>query len=90
MRFATLEVNGADGVVRGLFLSRSLSAPAASQASFPGIRAVAILPRQFDSVEAATPWLQKTAERGGNAVAVQIASSRWLIGAWIDDVPAST
>jgi hypothetical protein len=89
MRFVTLEMTGADGMVRGMFLSRSLAAPAASQAHFPGIRAVAILPKQFDSAEAAAPWLQKTAEQGGNAVAVQIGPSRWLIGAWISDVPAS-
>jgi hypothetical protein len=89
MRFVTHEVIGADGMVRGMFLSRSLAAPAASQAHFPGVRAVAILPKQFDSAEAAAPWLQKTAEQGGNAVAVQIGPSRWLIGAWVSDVPAA-
>ena len=85
MRFVTHEVIGADGIVRGMFLSRSLAAPAASQVHFPGIRAVAILAKQFDSAESAESWLQKTAESGGNAVAVQIGPLRWLVGAWIDD-----
>ncbi len=89
MRFVTLEMTGADGMVRGLFLSRSLSAPAASQERFPGVRAVAILAKQFDSAETALPWLQKSAEQGGNAVAVQIGPARWLVGAWIDDVSGS-
>ncbi len=89
MQFVTHEIAGADGMVRGLFMSRSLAAPAASHTHFPGVRAVAILPKQFDSTEAATAWLQKTAEQGGNAVAVQVGPSRWLIGAWIADSPAS-
>ncbi len=88
MRFVTHEITGADGMVRGLFLSRSLAAPAASHTHFPGVRAVAILPKQFDSAEAASTWLQKTAEQGGNAIAVQIGPSRWLIGAWIADSSA--
>jgi len=86
MRFVTHEVIGADGMVRGLFLSRSLSSPPASSQHFPGIRAVAILAKQFDSTTAAIPWLQRTAEQGGNAVAVQVGASRWLIGAWLADV----
>ncbi len=86
MRFVTHEVIGADGMVRGMFLSRTLAAPAASQAHFPGVRAVAILPKRFDSTDAATSWLEQTAERGGNAVAVQVGASRWLVGAWIADV----
>lgn len=89
MRFVTHEVIGADGMVRGLFLSRSLATPAASQAHFPGIRAVAILPKRFDSADAATPWLEQTAERGGNAVAVQIGAARWLIGAWVNAASAA-
>jgi hypothetical protein len=90
MRFVTHEVIGADGMVRGMFLSRSLATPPASQAHFPGVRAVAILPKRFDSTDAAVPWLEQTAERGGNAVAVQIGPSRWLIGAWIGDVSTSS
>jgi len=85
MRFVTHEVIGADGMVRGMFLSRSLATAPLSQAHFPGVRAVAILPKRFDSADTATPWLEQTAERGGNAVAVQIGASRWLIGAWIAD-----
>ena len=87
MRFVTLPIDGADGMVRGLFMARSLSAPPASQQHFPGIRAVAILPKRFDSAPAAETWLKETAEQGGNAVAVQIAPTRWLIGAWIADIP---
>ena len=90
MRFVTHEMLGADGMVRGMFLSRSLAAPPASQAHFPGVRAVAILPKRFDSADAAASWLEQTAERGGNAVAVQIGSSRWLIGAWVADVPTQS
>jgi hypothetical protein len=90
MRFVTREVDGADGMVRGLFMSRSLSAPPASQQHFPGVRAVAILPKRFDSADAAATWLKETAEQGGNAVAVQIAPARWLIGAWVTDVPKGT
>ena len=87
MRFVTHEITGADGMVRGFFLSRSLAAPPASSHHFPGIHAVAVLAKRFESTDAATSWLQHTAERGGNAVAVQIGASRWLIGAWITDVP---
>jgi hypothetical protein len=88
MRFVTHELVGADGMVRGFFLSRSLAAPPLSQAYFPGIRAVAILPKRFDSGDAAKAWLEQTAERGGNAVAVQIGVSQWLIGAWVADIAA--
>ena len=87
MRFVTHEITGADRMVRGFFQSRSLAAPRASSQYFPGIRAVAVLAKRFDSADAAIPWLQETAEQGGNAVAAQIAASRWLIGAWTSDVP---
>jgi hypothetical protein len=86
MRFVTLEIPGADGMVRGFFMSRSLSAPPASHAHFPGVRSVAILPKRFDAADAAASWLQDTAEPGGNAIAVEIGSSRWLVGAWVADV----
>jgi hypothetical protein len=88
MRFVVHEVTGADGMVRGMFLARNLAGPAAANAWFPGVRSVAILAKQFDSAAAAAPWLEQTAEKGGNAVAVQIGSSRWLVGAWIADAPA--
>ncbi len=87
MRFVTHEMAGADGMVRGLFAARSLSGPPMSQSIFPGVRAVAILPKRFDSADAAKAWLEQPAARGGNAVAVQIGSARWLIGAWVTDVP---
>jgi hypothetical protein len=85
MRFVTLQIPGADGMVRGFFMSRSLAAPPASQATFPGVRTVAILPKRFDSADAAATWLEQTAEQGGNAVAVQIGAAQWLVGAWITD-----
>ena len=87
MQFVTLEIPGADGMVRGFFMARSLQAPPASQQNFPGVRAVAILPKRFDSADAAAAWLKDTAEQGGNAVAVQIGAARWLVGAWVADVP---
>ena len=90
MQFVTHEISGADGMVRGFFLSRSLAAPPASRTYFPGIDAVAILAKQFDSAADATAWLKVTAQQGGNAVAVKIESARWLIGAWIADISAST
>ena len=90
MQFVTHEISGADGMVRGFFLSRSLAAPPASRRYFPGIEAVAILPKQFDSAADATAWLKTTAQPGGNAVAVKIDSTYWLIGAWIADISGST
>jgi hypothetical protein len=87
MRFVTLEIPGADGMVRGFFMARSLAGPAPSAARFPGVRSVAILPKQFDSAEVAATWLKETAEPGGNAVAVQIGSARWLVGAWVAEIP---
>ncbi len=89
MQFVTLEIPGADGMVRGLFMSRSLAGPAPSQARFPGVRSVAILPKRFDAADTAAAWLKETAEPGGNAVAVQIDSARWLVGAWVADIPKS-
>ena len=62
MQFVTHEISGADGMVRGLFLSRSLAAPPASSAYFPGIEAVAILPKQFDSAAEAIPWVKTMAQ----------------------------
>ena len=86
MQFVTLEITGLDGMVRGFFMSRSLAAPPASQQHFPGVRSVAILPKRFDTAEAAASWLEQTAQQGGNAVAVQIGSTRWLVGAWVKDL----
>jgi hypothetical protein len=88
MRFVTLQIPGADGMVRGFFMSRSLAAPPASHGHFPGIRSVAILPKRFDSADAAAAWLEQTAEQGGNAVGVQIGPAQWLVGAWVTDPAA--
>lgn len=81
-RFVTQTIEGMDGMVRGYFMSRSLGEPA-SAAPFPGVRQVAILPKKFDSLDAATDFVRTNAQPGGNAVAVQYASGRWLIGAWV-------
>jgi hypothetical protein len=81
-RFVTQTIEGMDGMVRGYFMSRALGEPA-SAAQFPGVRQVAILPKKFESMEAATEFIETNAEPGGNAVAVQYASDRWLVGAWV-------
>lgn len=82
MRFVTHRVDGPDGMVRALFTARNLQDPA-SHELFPGVRQVAILPRRFDSAEAAEAWMAERAERGGNAVAVEIGPRQWLVGAWV-------
>lgn len=80
--FVTQTIEGMDGMVRGYFMSRALGEPA-SAAQFPGVRQVAILPKKFESMEAASQFIETHAEPGGNAVAVQYASDRWLVGAWV-------
>ncbi len=80
--FVTQTIEGMDGMVRGYFMSRGLGEPA-SAGKFPGVRQVAILPKKFESMEAATEFIETHAEPGGNAVAVQYASDRWLVGAWL-------
>ncbi len=81
-RFVTQTIEGMDGMVRGFFMSRAMGEPA-SAAQFPGVRQVAILPKKFESMEAAKEFIETHAEPGGNAVAVQYASDRWLVGAWV-------
>jgi hypothetical protein len=84
MKFVTQEIQGQEGLVRNLFAARDLGTPAA-RAKFPGVRGVAIMPRQFDAAEPAAAWLESMAERGGVALAVQIGAQRWLVGAWVSD-----
>lgn len=84
IRFVTETIEGLDGMVRGYFMSRSLGEPA-SAARFPGVRQVAILPKRFDSVDAASAFIEAHAEPGGNAIAVQYAAQRWLVGAKLSD-----
>ena len=84
MSFVAQEIRGQEGMVRGLFAGRDLRAPA-STAAFPGIRGVAIMPKQFDDAESARAWLQGVVERGGNAIAVKIGVDRWLIGADVEN-----
>ncbi len=83
-RFVTQTIEGMDGMVRGYFMSRALSEPASAQ-HFPGVRQVAILPKKFESMEAASEFVEANAQPGGNAVAVQFASNLWLVGAWVGD-----
>jgi len=83
-RFVTQTLHGTDGVVRGHFMSRSLGEPA-SAVEFPGVRQVAILPKRFDSIEAAREFIDANAEPGGNAIAVQYAHETWLVGALVID-----
>lgn len=82
-RFVTQTIEGMDGMVRGYFTSRALGEPA-SAGTFPGVRQVAILPKKFESVESAAEFIESNTERGGNAVAVQYATERWLVGAWLE------
>ncbi|TDJ24674.1 MAG: hypothetical protein E2O54_01865 [Gammaproteobacteria bacterium] len=83
-RFITQTIEGMDGMVRGYFMSRALGDPASAD-RFPGVRQVAILPKKFESIEAASEFIETNAEPGGNAVAVQFASNQWLVGAWVAD-----
>jgi hypothetical protein len=84
MRFVTHEIEGQEGLVRNLFAARDLGVPAA-RARFPGVRGVAIMPNRFDAAGPAAAWLEKTAERGGVALAVQVGPQRWLLGAWVSE-----
>lgn len=81
-KFVTLNLTGHEGMVRGFFMARDMSEPA-SHETFPGIRAVAVLPREFDSVSEAAEFLEQLLEPGGNAGAVRVGSSEWLLGAWL-------
>ena len=83
-RFVTQTIEGIDGMVRGYFMSRALGEPASAH-HFPGVRQVAILPKKFETVEAASEFIAANAQSGGNAVAVQFASNQWLVGAWVGD-----
>ena len=84
MRFVTQQIAGLDGAVRGFFMARNLGTPPSASA-FPGVSQVAVMPTRFKSVEEAAAWLEKSAEPGGNAVAVQCGPQQWLVGAWVDD-----
>jgi len=80
-KFITQEVTGMEATVRGFFAARDLHTPA-SQAVFPGVRAVAILPSEFSDQAAAATYLQELLEPGDNAAAVRIGENQWLIAAW--------
>ena len=82
-KFVTLTLTGLEGQVRSFFMARDLSQPASHDA-FPGVRAVAILPREFDSVPDAARFLEQLVEPGGNSGAVRVGEGKWLLGAWIE------
>lgn len=86
VNLVTETIEGLDGMVRGYFMSRSLGQPA-SAAKFPGVRQVAILPKRFDSIDAARAFIDAHAEPGGNAIAVQYGMQRWLVGAKVAVAP---
>ena len=81
-KFVTLNLAGQEGMVRGFFMARDMSEPA-SHDTFPGIAAVAVLPREFDSVQPASEFLEQLLEPGGNAGAVRVGDNEWLLGAWL-------
>ncbi len=83
-KFITHPVEGAEGLVRGMFSNRNLQGSVASRL-FPGVNNVAILPRGFDSPQLAADYLSGILEKGGNAAAVKVVDSGWLIGAWVSD-----
>ena len=80
--FKTMRIKGAEGMVRGLFRNRNLQG-ARSEELFPGVPAVAILPKAFESEEEATDYLKGIVEQGGNAASVRVSPEEWLVAAWV-------
>lgn len=81
-QFASHIVSGPEGMVRYLFANRQLQgAPAAR--IFPGVRNVAILPKELADEAAAADYLKPLLEPGGNAAAVKIGTDEWFVGAWV-------
>jgi hypothetical protein len=83
-RFVTRMINGMEGMVRGLFANRNLQGSVASKI-FPGVPNVAILPKEFDDEASAADYLQELMEKGGNAAAVKVTGTGWLVCAWVED-----
>jgi len=75
-----------EGMVRGLFANRQMRGSAASRI-FPGVGNVAILPKVFTDEASAADYLQGLIGKGGNAAAVKIVDSGWLVCAWVSESP---
>jgi len=86
-KFVTHMIKGVEGMVRGMFSNRNMQGSVASKI-FPGVRNVAILPKEFTDEQSAANYLQELMEKGGNAAAVKIADTGWLVCAWVDEVPS--
>jgi hypothetical protein len=84
-RFVTHLIQGMEGMVRGMFSNRNMQGSVASRV-FPGVPNVAILPKEFPDEQAAADYLQDLIEQGGNAAAVKVVDSGWLVCAWVTDV----
>ncbi|MCH7744330.1 MAG: hypothetical protein IIB71_16935 [Proteobacteria bacterium] len=85
-KFVTHMIEGMEGMVRGMFANRNLQGSNASRI-FPGVANVAILPKEFADEQSASDYLQKLMEKGGNAAAVKIVDTGWLVCAWVDEAP---
>ena len=81
-KFVSHMIEGAEGIVRGLFANRQMKGSIASR-MFPGVANVAILPKAFDDEQSAIDYLQSLMEKGGNAAAVKISDTQWLVCAWV-------
>ncbi|MCH8256392.1 MAG: hypothetical protein IIA75_00555 [Proteobacteria bacterium] len=83
-RFVTHLIKGMEGMVRGMFANRNMQGSPASRI-FPGVPNVAILPKEFADEQSASDYLKELMEKGGNAAAVKIVDSGWLVCAWVED-----
>lgn len=84
-KFVTHQVHGMEGMVRGMFSNRNMQGSVAGRV-FPGVPNVAILPKAFPDEQAAADYLQNLVEQGGNAAAVKVADSGWLVCAWVASI----
>ena len=83
-KFVTHMAGGMEGMVRGLFANRQMKGSVASKL-FPGVRNVAILPKEFADEASAADYLKELMEQGGNAAAVKVVDSGWLVCAWVSE-----
>lgn len=80
--FITHPIAGMEGMVRSMFSNRNMQGSVASRV-FPGVRNVAILPKEFSDELSAADYLRDLIDKGGNAAAVRVAQSGWLVCAWV-------
>ena len=85
-KFVTHMINGMEGMVRGMFRNRNLQGSPANKI-FPGVSNVAILPKEFTDEQSAADYLEELIEKGGNAAAVKIVGTGWLVCAWVNETP---